>query len=132
MIYHDYMYIYMCVYKFFRQHQLRAGIELTSTQDLFLCTFFFWHPGQIITNVQAFNHIFKSSPLSIPKVSQRSYIQRLGLILRDMATSEEFVVNFLRFDEWTKVEPYPPPLPTMPPLPNQLTDQERSWTLKIG
>jgi len=23
------------------------------------------------------------------------------------------------------VEPYPPPLPTMPPLPNQLTDQER-------
>lgn len=32
----------------------------------------------------------------------------------------------------TKVEPYPPPLPTMPPLPNQLTDQERSWTLKIG
>ena len=25
-----------------------------------------------------------------------------------------------------QVEPYPPPLPTMPPLPNQLTDQERT------
>lgn len=29
-----------------------------------------------------------------------------------------------------QVEPYPPPLPTMPPLPNQLTDQERTLVTK--
>lgn len=75
----------MCVYSIFGKHQLRAEIELTSTQDLFLHTIF-WHPGQIITfRCKRFQPHFQiefcwASLGTSLKVSQRFYIQRLGLM----------------------------------------------------